>query len=69
MFLYNMLNYAKAEDDLPRRDALLGELRALAVSHPDDAFVQEVWRPVALSHREALIVSRRSLISSRPRGR
>ena len=33
--------------DLPRRDALLDELRALAVRYPDDAFVQEVWRRAA----------------------
>jgi len=29
------------EDDLARRDALLGELRALARTHPNDAAVRE----------------------------
>jgi hypothetical protein len=35
------LNYAKAEDDLARRDDLLEELRALAVAHPEDVAVRE----------------------------
>lgn len=33
--LLNMLNDAKAEDDLARRDSLLDELRALAHTYPD----------------------------------
>ena len=39
--LFNTLVYAKAEDDLARRDALLDELRALARAHPDDAAVRQ----------------------------
>ena len=41
MGLYNTLNHAKQEDDLARRDALLGELRALAEAHQDDAAARE----------------------------
>ena len=41
MGLVNTLYHAKAEDDLPRRDALLDELRALATTWPDDAAVRE----------------------------
>lgn len=37
----NALNHAKDENDLPRRDALLDELRALAQIHPDDAAVRK----------------------------
>jgi hypothetical protein len=39
--LFNTLVYAKAEDDLARRDSLLDELRALARTYPDDAAVRE----------------------------
>lgn len=35
--LFNTLNHAEAEDDLPRRDALLDELRALADAHDEPA--------------------------------
>ena len=41
MGLFNTLYYAKAEGDLPRRDALLDELRDLRVGFPDDALVRE----------------------------
>ena len=41
MGLVNTLNHAKAEENLPRRDALLEELRALAAHYPDDAAVRE----------------------------
>jgi hypothetical protein len=44
MGLFNTLVDAKAEDDLPRRDALLDELRELTARYPDDESVQEVWR-------------------------
>jgi hypothetical protein len=40
--LFNTLQDAKEEDDLPRRDALLAELRALARAYPDDAAVREL---------------------------
>ena len=39
--LHNTQVNAKVEDDLARRDALLGELRALARTHPNDAAVRE----------------------------
>ena len=39
--LFNALIDAKAEEDLPRRDALLEALRALARAHADDAAVRE----------------------------
>ena len=39
--LHNTQVNAKVEDDLARRDALLGELRALASTHPNDAAVRE----------------------------
>ena len=39
--LRNALIDAKTEGHLARRDALLGELRALARCHPDDAVVRE----------------------------
>jgi hypothetical protein len=39
--LFNTLIYAKAEDDLARRDALLDQLRGLARDYPDDAAVRE----------------------------
>ena len=56
MRLLDALNAAKAEDDLPRRDALLDELRALARDHADDAAVRE-WLAkglvLALNHAEA----------------
>jgi hypothetical protein len=39
--LFNTLIDAKAEDDLPRRDALLDELRALSAANPADAAVRE----------------------------
>jgi hypothetical protein len=39
--LFNTLNHAQAEDDLSRRDALLAELRALAIAYPDDATLLE----------------------------
>ena len=39
--LFNTLSDAKAEEDLPRRDALLEELRALAARYPDDAAARE----------------------------
>jgi hypothetical protein len=41
MGVFNTLVDAKAEEDLARRDALLGELRALREGHPDDAAVRE----------------------------
>lgn len=41
MGLFNTLSYAKDEGDLPRRDALLDELRTLAGAHADDAPVRE----------------------------
>jgi hypothetical protein len=40
--LFNTLIYAKAEDDLARRDSLLDELRALARTYPDDAAVRDL---------------------------
>ena len=39
--LSNTLTHAKTEDDLPRRDTLLDELRALALAHPTEAAVRE----------------------------
>ena len=39
--LFNTLNDAKAEDNRPRRDTLLDELRALALAHPTEAAVRE----------------------------
>jgi len=39
--LFITLLDAKVEDNLARRDALLGELRALASAYPDDAPVRE----------------------------
>ena len=39
--LHNTQVNAKVEDYLARRDALLGELRALARTHPNDAAVRE----------------------------
>jgi hypothetical protein len=39
--LANTLAYAKAEEDLPRRDALLDELRALSAAYPAEAAVRE----------------------------
>lgn len=39
---YTKLAYPKAEADLKRRDALLGELRRLAAAHPEDTAVQEL---------------------------
>ena len=39
--LFNTLNYAKAENDLSRRDALLQELRSLAQANPADGAVRE----------------------------
>ena len=41
MGLFNTLSYAKSEDDLARRDALLEELRELAKAHPEDPAVRE----------------------------
>ncbi|MBV9479156.1 MAG: hypothetical protein JO249_00170, partial [Acidobacteria bacterium] len=40
--LLNTLVYAKAEDDLARRDSLLDELRVLARTYPDDAAVRDL---------------------------
>ena len=39
--LFNTLVYAKAENDLQRRDALLVELRQLQQAWPQDAAVRE----------------------------
>ncbi len=41
MGLFNALFHAKRENDLPRRDALLDELRELGAAHPDSAGVQQ----------------------------
>ena len=41
MGLFNTLYHAKAEDDLPRRDALLDELRALSAANPAEGAVRE----------------------------
>jgi len=41
MALFNTLGHAKAEDDLPRRDALLRELRDLRKEHLEDEAVRE----------------------------
>ena len=38
MGLFNAPHDAKAEEDLPRRDALLQELRDLCARYPDDEF-------------------------------
>jgi len=41
IMLFNSLIHAKAEEELPRRDALLDELRALQRAHPEDPAVRE----------------------------
>ena len=41
--LYNLLNDAKSEAALDRRDALLAELRGLAAAYPEDAAVREMF--------------------------
>jgi hypothetical protein len=78
MGLFNTLVGAKAEEDLPRRDALLEELRALATAYPEDAAVRE---PLAkglfntlndakaeedLPRRDALLEELRALASAYP---
>jgi hypothetical protein len=76
--LFNTLDAAEAEGDLPRRDALLDELRTLAERYPDDAGVRE---PLAkglvnmlnqakaeddLPRRDALLDELRGLVSDFP---
>ncbi|SCY32615.1 hypothetical protein SAMN05216420_104255, partial [Nitrosospira sp. Nl5] len=78
MGLFNTLNRAKAEEDLPRRDALLEALRALAAQYPDEAAVRE---PLAmglfntlnhakaeedLPQRDALLEALRALAAQYP---
>ncbi len=81
--LFNTLNHAKAEDDLPRRDALLNELRDLARRYREDVAVREqlakglfntlnhAKAEDALSRRDALLNELRALamaLSRRCRG-
>ena len=42
--LVNTLNQAKAEENLPRRDELLGELNQLTARFPNEPVFQEIAR-------------------------
>ena len=72
------LEVAKEEDDLPRRDAVLAELRTLATAYPDDAPVREQLAKAlfnTLNHakeeddlprRDALLAELRTLATAYP---
>jgi hypothetical protein len=76
--LFTTLNHAKEENDLPRRDALLEELRALANAHPREPAVREMLSKGlfnALNHakeendlprRDALLEGLRALANAHP---